>query len=266
MENNRIKEITAFVNDFNKRLELSEEEQLIKESTMRRIQGRNRSKLNKAIYQKEYSFSHKSKNTKKKFELNKDYFKPLLPWVPNSFVGDYFNKFEKLNDAHNITTWEKVNLNSLIKFNEIQERIPLIKRTYEKPNQFLNKKNFICKKLYNDYLDKNPFCYGYDINKTVMNLTQSGKSLMKTFIEQNKKKEEIKEEKENKSQIKFKKKIPIWQKTVNRIEYFGGPLIDYKYEFIKPKSLKYCVNQPPFRRPKEKGDYLNKDRNVFGNS
>ena len=72
MENDRIKEITAFVNDFNKRLELSEEEQLIKESTMRRIQGRNRSKLNKAIYQKEYSFSHKSKNTKKKFELNKD--------------------------------------------------------------------------------------------------------------------------------------------------------------------------------------------------
>ena len=119
MENDRIKEITAFVNDFNKRLELSEEEQLIKESTMRRIQGRNRSKLNKAIYQKEYSFSHKSKKTKKKFELNKDYFKPLLPWVPNSFVGDYFNKFEKLNDAHNITTWEKVNLNSLIKFNEI---------------------------------------------------------------------------------------------------------------------------------------------------
>ena len=98
-----------------------------------------------------------------------------------------------------------------------------------------------------------------------MNLTQNGKSLMNTFIEQNKKKEE-KEKEENKCQIKFKKKVPIWKKTLNRIEYFGGPLIDYKYEFIKPKPLKYCINQPPFRRPKEKGDNLNKDMNVFGDS
>ena len=40
--------------------------------------------------------------------MNKDFFKPLLPWVPNSLNGNYFNKFEKLNDAHNITIWEKV--------------------------------------------------------------------------------------------------------------------------------------------------------------
>ena len=99
-----------------------------------------------------------------------------------------------------------------------------------------------------------------------MNLTPSGKRLMNTFIEQNKKKEIKKEKEENKTQIKLKKKLPRWEKTVNRIEYFGGPLIDYKYEFNKPKSLKYDINQPPFRRPKEKGDYLNKDRNVFGNS
>ena len=106
MENDRIKELSSFVNDFNKRLELSEDE-LIKESTMRKIKGRNRSKLNRTTYQREYSFSPK---TKSKFELNKDYFKPLLPWVPNSLNGDYFNKFEKLNDEHNITIWEKVNL------------------------------------------------------------------------------------------------------------------------------------------------------------
>lgn len=104
MNNDRIKEISAFVNDFNKRLELSEE-QLIKDSTKRRINGRNRNRMNTQMNPKELNFSPK---TKTNFTLNKDFFRPLLPWVPNSFIGNYFNKFEKLNDKHNITIWEKV--------------------------------------------------------------------------------------------------------------------------------------------------------------
>ncbi len=110
MKNDRIKEISTFVNDFNKRLGLSEEEQLLKESIMSRINGRNISKLNKSIYQRKFTFSpHIKTKAKKKFELSEEYFKSLLPWIPNNFKGNYFNKFEKLNDAHNITTWEKVN-------------------------------------------------------------------------------------------------------------------------------------------------------------
>ena len=76
------------------------------------------------------------------------------------------------------------------------------------------------------------------------------------------KKEE--DEREDKSIKKIKKKEPIWNSTLHRTEYFGGPMIDLHYQFIKPKNIKYNINQPPFRRPKEKGDYINKDKDVFG--
>ena len=45
---------------------------------------------------------------KPKIAFEKDIFKSPLPWIPNNIKGNYFNKFEKLNDAHNITIWEKV--------------------------------------------------------------------------------------------------------------------------------------------------------------
>ena len=140
--------------------------------------------------------------------------------------------------------------------------MPLIKLFYEKQENSLDGKNFICKKLYGEYLDKNPFRYGYDINKATENLANNGKLLIKTFIEQNKKKEEIleKEEQETlfKKHGKNRTKPPLWKSGLHTIEYFGGPLVDFKYEFIKRKTNKNFI-QPPFRRPKEKGDYLNKD-------
>ena len=140
--------------------------------------------------------------------------------------------------------------------------MPLIKRSYEKQENSLDGKNFVCRKLYGENLDKNPFCYGYNINNATANLTNKGKWLIRTFIEQNKKKEEVlkKEEKEKLDEMHAKNppRPPLWKSGLHTIEYFGGPLIDFKYEFIHPKTTKNFV-QPPFRRPKEKGDYLNKD-------
>ena len=92
-------------NPFESNPRISNLVQLIKESTKRRINGRNRNRMNTQMNPKELNFSPK---TKTNFTLNKDFFRPLLPWVPNSFIGNYFNKFEKLNDKHNITIWEKV--------------------------------------------------------------------------------------------------------------------------------------------------------------
>ena len=139
----------------------------------------------------------------------------------------------------------------------------LIKRSYEKQENSLDGKNFVCRKLYGEYLDKNPFRYGYDIKYSTINLTNQGKMLIKTFIDQNKKKEEQlkKEEKERWDLLHGKNppRPPLWKSGLHTIEYFGGPLIDFKYEFIQPKSTRHLINQPPFRRPKEKGDYLNKD-------
>ena len=143
----------------------------------------------------------------------------------------------------------------------------MIKRTYENQNNFLNKKDFVRRK-YGEYFDNNPFRDGYDINKETQYLSTQGKTIINKFIEQNIKKEIEKRKEEhdrgNKTTRKIRKKEPIWVKTMHRIEYFGGPLIDYKYEFIKPKSAKPSINQPGFRRPKEKGDYFNNYIDVFG--
>ena len=105
MKNDRIKEISAFAKDFNNRLKLSYEE-LIQESNFIKINNRN--KKNKLINFRKHNITP---HTKSKLIFQKDIFKPLLPWIPNSKVGNYFNKFEKLNDAHNLTAWEKVKLN-----------------------------------------------------------------------------------------------------------------------------------------------------------
>ena len=141
--------------------------------------------------------------------------------------------------------------------------MPLIKRSYEKQEKSLEGKNFVCRKLYGEYLDKNPFRYGYDTNLATINLTNKGKWMIKTFIEQNKKKEEhLKVEEKEKWDLYHGKnppRPPLWKSGLHTIEYFGGPLIDFKYEFVKPKTSRYLINQPPFRRPKDKGDYLNKD-------
>ena len=61
--------------------------------------------------------------------------------------------------------------------------MPLIERSYERQEKSLDGKSFICRKLYSEYLDKNPFCYGYDIKKGTYNLTNQGKWMIKTFIE-----------------------------------------------------------------------------------
>ena len=139
----------------------------------------------------------------------------------------------------------------------------LIKRSYEKQEKSLDGKNFVCRKLCGEYLDKNPFRCGYDTNLGTINLTNKGRWLIKTFMEQNKKKEEqLKIEEKEKWELLHGKnppRPPLWKSGLHTIEYFGGPLIDFKYEFVKPKISTYLINQPPFRRPKDKGDYLNKD-------
>ena len=140
--------------------------------------------------------------------------------------------------------------------------MPLVKRSYERQENSLDGKNFVSRNLYGDYIDRNPFCYGYDVYKGTRNLTKQGKWLIKTFIEQNKEKEEI--ERWKLMHGKNPPRPPLWKSGLHLIEYFGGPLIDYKYEFIKPKTERHLVNQPPFRRPKEKGDYINKDIQLLG--
>ena len=104
METERIKQITDFANEFNKRLKLSDEK-LKQELKYKKINNSNKNTRNKDLILRKFnSCSH----MKPKIAFEKDIFKPPLPWIPNNIKGNYFNKFEKLNDAHNITIWEKV--------------------------------------------------------------------------------------------------------------------------------------------------------------
>lgn len=144
--------------------------------------------------------------------------------------------------------------------------MPLSKRSFERQEGSLNGKGFFCRDLFGEYLDKNPYCYGYDVPKASKGLSQNGQRIIKKFINQNLEKEKKLKKQEqdsydelhDKNQSKSKK--PIWKSGLHIIEHFGGPMIDYKYEFLSPKTVKHLINQPPFRRPKEKGDYL--DSNI----
>ena len=69
--------------------------------------------------------------------------------------------------------------------------MPLIKRSYEKQSEMLDGKNFVCRKLYGENIDKNPYCYGYDKEKASRGLSQEGKKLIGLFINENIKREKM---------------------------------------------------------------------------
>ena len=143
--------------------------------------------------------------------------------------------------------------------------MPLIKRSYERQCNMLNGKNFICKNLFGEYIDKNPYGYGYNTVKASKGLSCDGKRIIKIFIKQNKEREELLKKKQNlvyEEVIDYKTPKytkPFWKRGLHVMEHFGPPLIDKCYKFKAPPILKYEINQPPFRRPKDEGDYFDKD-------
>ena len=148
--------------------------------------------------------------------------------------------------------------------------MPLCKRSYEKQATMLNGKNFVCRKLYGENIDKNPYGQGYDIQKASKGLSTDGKRLIKIFVDQNIKREDILRKKEK---LVYEEVInhktprnvkPFWRSGLHIMEHFGPPLIDKVHKFKAPPIPKYELNQPPFRRPKEEGDFLDKDIHPLG--
>ena len=148
--------------------------------------------------------------------------------------------------------------------------MPLIKRSYEKQSNMLDGKNFVCRNLYGEYIDKNPYGKGYDMEKASKGLSADGKRMITNFINQN-----IKREKDLRKKEKLlyeeiidhktpKNERPFWKSGLHVMEHFGPPLIDKCYKFKAPPILKYDLNQPPFRRPKNEGDYFDKDIHRLG--
>ena len=148
--------------------------------------------------------------------------------------------------------------------------MPLIKRSYEKQSNMLDGKNFVCRNLYGEYIDKNPYGQGYDMEKASKGLSADGKRMITNFINQN-----INREKDLRKKEKLlyeeiidhktpKNERPFWKSGLHVMEHFGPPLIDKCYKFKAPPILKYDLYQPPFRRPKNEGDYFDKDIHRLG--
>ena len=123
------------------------------------------------------------------------------------------------------------------------------------------KKNFICRKLLNDEINKFP---EEKINKTeaIKGLSSPGKKMMRTFISQFERTEQkIRDDEKKLFKYKHSKpplKLNPWKYSNHVINEFSRPKIDEVYtprEEIRPK---YTYTVEPFRRPGDHGDYFDK--------
>ena len=157
----------------------------------------------------------------------------------------------------------------------------------------LNGKDFVSRNLYGERFDKNIYRYGYDINHAKKGLTPIGKNIIEKFILQNKYKSNMMKKREEELYKAFHSKLPkrhsidyrhidsfnlnknkgeefkiknrpIWKWGYQSKNEFGPLLVDKEYIFDLPKNIKYSLNQPPFKRPKEYGDFFDKDIHILG--
>ena len=176
--------------------------------------------------------------------------------------------------------------------------MPLVLRSYEKPANMLNGKDFVCRNLFGERFDKNVYRNGYDIEYAQKDLCPVGKSIIKKFIEQNQMKsnlmdirkeklyKEFHSKKPKRGSIDYRnvdsfkidifhpnkvggvyyKKIerPIWKNGFHPKGEFNRLVVDRYHLFDEPPKKKYDINQPPFRRPKEEGDYFDPDIHILG--
>ena len=157
----------------------------------------------------------------------------------------------------------------------------------------LSGKDFVSRNLFGERFDKNIYRNGFDLLHSKKGLTPSGKDLIEKFILQNKYKSELMKRREEELFKAFHSKIPkrasidyrhidsfninknrgeefkirkraIWKWGYKCKNEFGPFLVDKEYILDKPKEKKYSLHQPPFRRPKEDGDYFDKDIHILG--
>ena len=176
--------------------------------------------------------------------------------------------------------------------------MPLVLRSYEKPENMLSGKDFVCRNLFGERLDKNVYRNGYDVDYAQKNLSPVGKNIIKKFIEQNQMKSNLMDIRKEKLYKEFHSKKPkrgsidyrnvdsfkidifhpdkvggvyykrierpVWKNGFHPRGYFSPLVADRYHLFDEPVKKKYALNQPPFRRPKEEGDYFDPDIHILG--
>ena len=277
----RIKELQDYANDFDKKLLLSEKSSTIENDKC--IYSYNK-KIKKSFStivpkNKAHSFNYKKQfsnyniiNSKKKLksivkrnESKLNIYNTIIPWIPPKYIGNYFEDFKRLPDHYDMSNWEKVFNKIYIIFN-FQHRIHLCERSYQKEKLLPLKKDFTCKKLRNYELNKFPNSKD-NLTEAIQKLSPSGKKLIKIFINENDKIKKKKRDDEEKLYIYKHSKPPIqynsWKFSNHIIEEFSRPKADEIYGFREKIKTKYQYNAEPFRRPKEKGDYFDKNIGIL---
>ena len=257
MKSERIKELQDFSNDFYLKLQEAEK-------TPNNNESKNYRSFSQKI-KKSYSTlnsdpqikttftgnipSKKGLNSKKnKSSLKLSAYNALLPWIPPRYIGKYFENFKRLQDEHDLSSWEKL-------------RIHLCQRSYQKEKLLPLKKDFICKKLWNYELNQFPNNQ-FTIDDAIKNLAPKGKKLIKLFINDNDKKEQKQKMEEEELYVFKHSKPPLnlnpWKFSNHVIEEFSRPKADEIYGYREKKKTKYAYTVDPFRRPKDQGDLFDK--------
>ena len=254
MKSDRIKELQDFSNEFYLRLQETEKTPINDEITNNRSVSqqikKSYSTLNSVPHIKT-TFVHPNKNLsskKNKSTLKLSAYNALLPWIPPRYIGKYFENFKRLQDEHDLSSWEK-------------HRIHLCQRSYQKEKLLPLKKDFICKKLWNYELNKFPNNQ-FTVDDAIKNLAPKGKKLIKLFINDHDKKEQKQKMEEEELYVFKHSKPPLnlnpWKFSNHVIEEFSRPKADEIYGYREKKKVKYAYTVDPFRRLKDQGDLFDK--------
>ena len=140
--------------------------------------------------------------------------------------------------------------------------MPLLVRSYEKQENMLNGKNFICKDLYNSEFEKNP--YRKTTESEILNspLSSLGKKIISTFIRDNEKREEkILKQKELLYEMEHSKKEPnkfVWKPANHINDQFSRYPIDNVLSYKKDKKEVKLIAHP-WKYNRMDGTYFDKD-------
>ena len=182
-------------------------------------------------------------------------------------VCDYFEKYKRLKPNYEMTNWEQVIIFLFIFFN-IQARICLCGKTYQKEKDLPFGRTLVCRNLVGKEFNDNPN-RERKIDEAVKGLTNEGKKMITQFIEENKKVENALIRNENNFFSYLHSKPPLelnkWKFSNHIIKQFSVPELDKVYSFRIEKPIKPKYMTKPFRRPKIYCDYFDKNIGILGN-
>ena len=175
-------------------------------------------------------------------------FDPPPPWRCNKLTSDEFDKIKLLGDCGSYPTpWEI-------------SRAPLSRRSYEKAENTLDKRGFVCRNLYGSDFD-NP----YKINNSLSTLGSVGTRIISKFIQENEKREEKYKQKEKEYyeylHSKHEPNYNVWKCSNRSYEYFSTPPADKIVSYRKEKKPKLI--SIPFKPTKLRGTFFDKLKPLY---